>query len=213
MRTAQLSPKRSAYPSRSRTLMPTKAYRARRALCGESTRRAAVSLTVAAVVLLGLASAVNAPAALEEGEPMAEQTVGSGARLASALPSAGELASPSSSALSEREATARGPRSESASVRAIRTVFGENARAVKVARCESRLNARAVSATNDWGLYQLNRPTWDPARNPRARPYWPRGKDWRHVFDPLVNARVAYAISRRGTDFWTHWRWSAGCWA
>lgn len=96
---------------------------------------------------------------------------------------------------------------------AIRQVFGENARAVKVARCESRLNPRAVSPTGDYGLFQLNRRTWDPARNPRARPYWPRGKDWRHVFDPVVNARVAYAISRRGTDFWTHWRWSARCWA
>jgi hypothetical protein len=101
----------------------------------------------------------------------------------------------------------------SRSVAAIRLVFGENARAVRVARCESKLNPYAVSRTGDHGLWQLNKRTWDPAVNPRARPYWPRGKDWRHVYDPVVNSRVAYAISKRGTDFWTHWRWSSGCWA
>jgi hypothetical protein len=106
--------------------------------------------------------------------------------------------------------------SRSKNVAAIRSVFGHGAigdRAVKVSWCESRLYERTVSRTDDWGLFALHRSVWDPARNSRARPYWPRGKDWRNVFDPLVNARVAYAISRRGTDFWTHWKWSAGCWA
>lgn len=156
-----------------------------------------VVVFVAVFFVFAIGRAVDAEVALSEREPKAEQTVRSGARLVGALPSAGEPAS----------------LSESAAVRAIRQVFPGNARALKVAWCESRRDPRAVSPTGDYGLFQLNRRTWDPARNPRARPYWPRGKDWRHVFDPVVNARVAWAISKRGTDFWTHWRWSARCWA
>lgn len=98
--------------------------------------------------------------------------------------------------------------------RAVMTVFGKagGPRAVKVARCESELDPTAVSDTDDHGVFQLNRPTWDPARNPRARRFWPKGKTWRDVYDAVVNAKVARAISRGGRDFHTAWRASASCW-
>lgn len=85
---------------------------------------------------------------------------------------------------------------------AIRAVFGSHANvAVRVARCESGLNPRTVSKTGDYGLFAINRAAHDN---------W---VDFRRIFDPLYNARIAFRLSRGGTDFWTHWHYSARCWA
>lgn len=71
------------------------------------------------------------------------------------------------------------------------------------ARCivarESSWNPRAVSATNDHGLFQLNAPTWQR--------YF--GSRWQRVYDPVANVRMAYAIYRRGGKQ----PWSGGRWA
>lgn len=90
-------------------------------------------------------------------------------------------------------------RSESASVRAIRLVFPAHAegRAIRVARCESRLDPRAVGGAGERGLFQIH-----PVHFSWADP--------RRLFEPIYNARVAYRLSRGGTS-WRAWtcRWAA----
>ena len=74
----------------------------------------------------------------------------------------------------------------------IRRQFGPTWRvALKVARCESELDTRNVSPTSDYGVFQINRPSHADA--------------FRHdMFHAVWNARYAYRLSRRGTD-WSSW--------
>lgn len=99
----------------------------------------------------------------------------------------------------------RNPRS----LAAIRTVFGARAgQATCVASHEAGpdLSPYAVSPTHDFGLFQINVrwlgrvARW--ARGPRGyrRFYVQR----RFIYDPLYNAKVAFVISRGGTN-WRPW--------
>ena len=85
-------------------------------------------------------------------------------------------------------------------------VFGSRcAAALRVARCESGLDPRAVSRTRDVGVFQVN----------FAAHRWP-GESFaqfkRRLFDVEKNVRYAYRLSRDGTEWYRHWRWSAHCW-
>ncbi len=61
-----------------------------------------------------------------------------------------------------------------------------------VAWHESRWRSDAISATGDYGLFQINRATWGA----------------RATLDPVANTRFAYELSKGGTDWCTHWRWT-----
>lgn len=68
-------------------------------------------------------------------------------------------------------------------------VFGEQAsQACRVAWCESRWQADAISPTQDYGLFQINRPSHG---------------EWASL-DPEINVAYAYRLSRGGYD-WSHW--------
>jgi soluble lytic murein transglycosylase-like protein len=82
------------------------------------------------------------------------------------------------------------PRSYNISV--IRSVFGANASsALRVAHCESRYNSRAVGSAGERGLFQIH-------------PVHRSWVNWGAMFNPWVNARAAYRLSRGGTN-WSHW--------
>lgn len=75
--------------------------------------------------------------------------------------------------------------------------------AQRVAACESELDAGAVSPTNDHGLFQINRPTWD---KPEAWDGWQQvtGTSWSAVYDADTNARFARQLyDRSGWGPWT----------
>jgi hypothetical protein len=75
----------------------------------------------------------------------------------------------------------------SRSVAAIRLVFGARApAAISVARCESRLNPRAVSPTGDYGLFHAT------------------GAFAARHFNITYHVRWAYRLSRGGT-YWVPW--------
>jgi soluble lytic murein transglycosylase-like protein len=80
-----------------------------------------------------------------------------------------------------------------ANVAAIRAVFPATTEdaAIRVARCESRLYARAVGSAGERGLFQIH-----PVHFAWASPA--------RLFDPFYNARVAYRLSRAGRS-WSHW--------
>lgn len=82
----------------------------------------------------------------------------------------------------------------------IRRLFGHDADwAMCIVNRESGWNPRAVSATNDHGLFQLNAPTWQRFFGGR----------WQRVYDPVANVRMAYTIYRRaGRSPWHGGRWS-----
>lgn len=73
----------------------------------------------------------------------------------------------------------------------------------RVVMCESRGNPRAVSRTNDVGLFQINY-----AAHHRAGESFTSFKA--RFFDVNRNVAFAYRLSRGGTD-WHHWacRWAA----
>jgi hypothetical protein len=75
----------------------------------------------------------------------------------------------------------------------------EWARATCIAWHESRYRPRTVSKTGDYGLWQINRATWDPAWNPRAARVVGQVR-WERIYEPDVNARVAARI-------WRHLGW------
>lgn len=73
-------------------------------------------------------------------------------------------------------------------------VFGIRApAALRVAECESHLYPRAVGAAGERGLFQIH---------PVHRSWL--GSRWARLFEPLVNASVAYGMSDGGTD-WSAW--------
>jgi len=72
---------------------------------------------------------------------------------------------------------------------------GENAReAWAIAMRESRGQARVISATNDYGLFQLNYSAH------HRQPWW----DSQRLLTPLYNAKVAYKLSQGGRT-WYPW--------
>lgn len=85
------------------------------------------------------------------------------------------------------------------STAAIRQVFPASTEgaAIRVARCESRLDRFAVGRAGERGLFQIH-----PIHFSWAQP--------RRLFDPVWNSRIAYRLSRGGTT-WRHWscRWAA----
>jgi Lysozyme like domain len=95
--------------------------------------------------------------------------------------------------------------------RVSRSVFGPHAR---VAFC---IAGRETGGTywpgavsgggGNFGEWQINRDTWDPVRNPRS-PF--SSATWSRVLDPWTNARMAFHISRGGTD-WHGWTTHGGC--
>lgn len=83
----------------------------------------------------------------------------------------------------------------------IRQVFGPTAwAALRVAECESHLWPRALGADGERGLFQIHPIHRRSASNPDGLSAW----TWAHMFDARVNARVAYRMSKRGTD-WDPW--------
>lgn len=79
------------------------------------------------------------------------------------------------------------------------------AQALRVARCESNLDPRAVSRTQDVGLFQIN---WRAHRRP-GEPF--QAFRARYV-DIATNLRYAYRLSNGGRDWHTHWYMSRRCW-
>lgn len=85
----------------------------------------------------------------------------------------------------------------------IREVFGaEGDRAVRIAKCESQLNPDAVSSTNDHGIMQINRPTWNKPNHPDPVAQF-IGQNWHNVYDARTNAEMALKI--RQTYGWQMW--------
>lgn len=71
-------------------------------------------------------------------------------------------------------------------------VFGSRCpAAIRVARCESRLNPRALGRAGERGLFQIH-------------PVHFGWVDERRLFEPLYNARIAFRLSRGGRS-WAHW--------
>lgn len=71
--------------------------------------------------------------------------------------------------------------------------------AVRVAQCESGLNPRAKSSTNDHGVFQINAPSW------RSRFAAVTGEAWSpNVYHADANARFARWLVEE-TGGWSHW--------
>lgn len=70
--------------------------------------------------------------------------------------------------------------------------------ALRVLACESQGDPGAISPTDDWGLMQINRPTWETTYGPAS--------SW---LDPATNLRVALAIWRQGGWGWWTCGWAA----
>jgi len=76
--------------------------------------------------------------------------------------------------------------------KAICDVFGDRcAYALRIARCESNLNPRAVGRAGERGIFQLH-------------PVHFRRFNAARLFDPAYNARAAFVLSRGGRD-WSPW--------
>ena len=75
---------------------------------------------------------------------------------------------------------------------AICDVFGSRcAYALRIAQCESNLNPRAVGGAGERGIFQVH-------------PVHFRRFNAARLFDPLYNARAAFALSHGGRD-WSPW--------
>lgn len=85
----------------------------------------------------------------------------------------------------------------------LRNVFGTEYRtALRVAKCESRLDPNAISDTNDHGLLQINATTWNkPWHSDPVAQYI--GNNWHNVYDPYHNALMAKKI--RDRYGWSKW--------
>jgi hypothetical protein len=72
------------------------------------------------------------------------------------------------------------------------------AKAVRVAKCESGLNPRAVSpGGGNHGLFQIN--------NVHKGRVQSMGYSWSQIYDPFVNAKVARAIFDASGGSWQPW--------
>ena len=78
-------------------------------------------------------------------------------------------------------------------------LWGQSApRMICIINKESNWNPWAVSRTDDHGLVQLNRPSWQH--------YF--GARWHHRYDPVANVRMGYRVWRiQGWSAWTTSRW------
>lgn len=63
-----------------------------------------------------------------------------------------------------------------------------------IAMRESNGNPRVISPSSDYGLFQINAPSWSD------EPWW----DYNSMLDPDYNARIAYKMSRGGKN-WAMW--------
>lgn len=86
------------------------------------------------------------------------------------------------------------------SKQAIRQTFPASVvdKAMRVAHCESRYIPNAVSRSGDYGLFQINRVTWE-----KTVKGW--GYTWGQMFDPYINSRVALRIYRLAGNSWRPW--------
>lgn len=83
--------------------------------------------------------------------------------------------------------------------REVHRLWGASApRMLCIIRRESNWRPTAVSATDDHGLVQLNRPSWQR--------YF--GARWSLRYDPVANVRMGYRVWRlQGWSAWTTARW------
>ena len=73
------------------------------------------------------------------------------------------------------------------------TKFAEEG--MKILGCENRnWDVKAISYTGDWGLWQLNRQTWEPLANSL-------GFQWAQMLEPGPNTEVAMAIWSQTKSF------------
>ncbi len=86
------------------------------------------------------------------------------------------------------------------SEQAIRTTFPASVqeKAIRVATCESRMQPDAVSRSGDYGLFQINKVTWE-----KTVKGW--GYTWDEMFDAEANADVAYRIYKLAGNSWSPW--------
>lgn len=79
--------------------------------------------------------------------------------------------------------------------------FGPHAgKALRVARCESGFDPRAIGEAGERGWFQIHPVHWDSGKGLVRQ----MGIDPATLFDPVVNTEVAYKLSRGGTD-WSAW--------
>jgi hypothetical protein len=78
----------------------------------------------------------------------------------------------------------------------VRLVFPNSteAAALRIAKCESHLWRWAVGSAGERGIFQVH----------PVHAGWLGGRTWARMFDPLVNAKVAYGMSDGGTN-WSAW--------
>lgn len=79
---------------------------------------------------------------------------------------------------------------------------------VCLARAESGLNPGTISATDDWGVGQINR----PAHGSDHPEWWRPHAGFRYaVLDPVYNVGIMWSMSKRGTS-WSPWTgtWGRG---
>lgn len=73
------------------------------------------------------------------------------------------------------------------------------AKAIRVADCESGLNPQAVSSGGgNWGLFQLNRRTWEPTVRSM-------GYSWDQTLDAYINSKVALHIYKAAGNSFSPW--------
>ncbi len=73
------------------------------------------------------------------------------------------------------------------------------AKAIRVADCESRLQPDAVSpGGGNWGLFQINRAAWERTVNDM-------GYSWNQMTDAYINSKVALHIFKVAGNSWSPW--------
>lgn len=87
----------------------------------------------------------------------------------------------------------------------IYSIFGNNARAVKVAQCESGLSPTIRNRSGASGLFQIVLPLHNDLF---AAHGWNASTDWS---DPFKNATIAFEMSGGGSS-WGPWSESRHCW-
>lgn len=85
-------------------------------------------------------------------------------------------------------------------------VPGGRSKALCIARRESGFEARAVSPTNDIGVYQHHRPYWPERQNKYDKRPWPLGESG---FNGRSNVLVAIRMAHSGG--WSPWATDSSC--
>lgn len=69
-----------------------------------------------------------------------------------------------------------------------------------IGKCENRtFNPKLVSATDDWGVAQINRPTWRRTFEAKFGPWVP------NIYDVTKNIKMAWIIYVRAGHSWQPW--------